>query len=247
VVDVLHLKQGLVVRLGGIFHAANALSSLGCDFEIAYVAPTYLDNEIASYAKQLKAAKVIKLGAVEGCPNVLLVGEPTETGSQDYEFLLDCQHRCNLDLKEFTEHLRKKTFSDVIIFPGGFALDKILSALSRGDARVHVDANFEPKDFSIFNKLGRRLQTLIISTSSDTFLKVFKGESARISRAGLKIARSFLLKENRGGSRYFECGSGETQFWFQHFHEKSFILLEWVIVITPSSHICLVKCRKGTL
>lgn len=207
VVDVLHLKNGLVVRLGGIFHAANVLSALGCDFEIAYVAPTYLDHEIESYAQQFGAAKVIKIGDVEGCPNVLLVGEPTEAGSQGYEFLLDQQHRCHLNLKGLEHRLQENVFSDVIIFPGGFELNKILSALKRVTARVHVDANFEPKNFKAFGVLGRPLQTLILSTSSDTFLKVFKGDCARVRSAGLKIAHSFLLKENRGGSRYFRRGS----------------------------------------
>jgi len=207
VTDVLHLKDGPVPRLGGIFHAAKALSALGCDFEIAYVAPKYLDHEIASYAGQLGAAKVIKIGDVEGCPNVLLVGEPTEVGSRDYEFLLDRQHRCYLNLKAFENRLREKSFSDVIVFPGGFALKKILLALKNLTARIHVDANFEPKNFKVFEALGRPLQTLILSTSSDTFLKVFKGDCARIRRAGLKIAQSFLLKENRGGSRYFRRGS----------------------------------------
>lgn len=170
------------------------------------MAPKYLDREIVSYAGQLGASKVIKIGEVDGCPNVLLVGEPTESGSQDYEFLLDREHRCHLNLNEFENRLREESFSDVIIFPGGFTLKKILLALKPLHARVHVDANFEPKNFKVFKTLGRPLQTLILSTSSDTFLKYFNGDCARICRAGLKIAKSFLLKENRGGSRYFRRG-----------------------------------------
>ena len=206
VVDVLHLKDGPVARLGGVFHAANVLSALECDFDIAYVAPKYLDHEIASYSQQIGAAKTIKIGDVEGCPNVLLVGEPTEVGSQDYEFLLDRQHRCHLNLMELKNRLREKAFTDFIIFPGGFELRRILAALEQLNARVHVDANFEPEQFKVLRVLGRPLQTLILSTSSTTFLKVFKGNCARIRRAGLKVARSFLLKENRGGSRYFRRG-----------------------------------------
>jgi nucleoside 2-deoxyribosyltransferase len=203
VVDVLQLKSGPIVRLGGIFHAAKALSAFGCDFEIAYVAPSYLDHEIASYARQLGASKVMKVGDVEGCPNVLLVGEPTEAGSQGYEFILDSQRRCCLNLSEFEFRLREKVFTDVIIFPGGFALGGILSALKRMDVCVHVDANFDPKKFSDFRELGRPLQTLILSTSSNTFLEDFKGDCAKICTAGLKYAQAFILKENRGGCRYF--------------------------------------------
>ena len=206
VVDVLQLKDGPVVRLGGVFHAASVLSALECDFEIVYVAPEYLDHEIASHGQRLGAAKTIKIGQVEGCPNVLLVGEPTEAGSQDYEFLLDSERRCHLNLQEFKNRLREKAFTDVIIFPGGFELRKILAALKETGARIHVDANFEPEQFKVLQVLGRPLQTLILSTSSTTFLKVFKGNCARICLAGLKVAQSFLLKENRGGSRYFRRG-----------------------------------------
>jgi nucleoside 2-deoxyribosyltransferase len=204
VVDVLHLESGPVVRLGGIFHAAKVLSSLGYEFEIAYVAPKYLESEIASYAQKLAAAAVIKLGDVEGCPNVLLVGEPTEAGSQNYEFLLDRQHRCTLNLLQFENHIRENPPTDVIVFPGGFEVKAILLTLKKFTAHVHVDANFEPENFETFEALGRPLQTLILSTSSDTFLKTFKGHCESVRRAGLKIAQSFLLKENRGGSRYFQ-------------------------------------------
>lgn len=212
VVDVLHLNNGPVARLGGIFHAASVLSALKCDFEIAYVAPKYLEHEIASYGRRLGAAKVIKIGEVEGCPNVLLVGEPAEAGSQDYEFILDRHHRCHLDLKEFKDRLRDKVFTDVIVFPGGFDLTKILLVLRQTNASIHIDANFEPKNFKAFQVLARPLETLILSTSSGTFLNVFKGDCARIRQAGLRVARSFLLKENRGGSRYFRHGNASPIF-----------------------------------
>jgi nucleoside 2-deoxyribosyltransferase len=219
VVDVLHLESGPIVRFGGIFHAANVLSALKCDFEIAYVAPKYLEHEIASYARRLGAAKVIKIGDVDGCPNILLVGEPTEVGSQNYEFLLDRQQRCHLNLDEFQNRLREKRYTDVIVFPGGFDLKKILLALKQLNTRVHVDANFEPENFKVFRALGRPLQTLILSTSSNTFLKVFKGDCARTRLAGLKVAQSFLLKENRGGSRYFRQGNANP-IWVPAFLRK---------------------------
>lgn len=206
VVDVLHINKEIVVRLGGIFHAARALSALGCEFEIAYVAPKYLDAEIALYAHQIGAKQVFKIGEVDGCPNVVLVGEPTEAGSQDYEFILEKQQRCDLELESFKDQLYIKPYTDVIIFPGGFPLKNVLLELKSTTTRVHVDANFEPISFNSFGVLKRSLQTLILSTSSDTFLKTFKGNAKSISAAGLKIAESFVLKENRGGSRYFQRG-----------------------------------------
>lgn len=203
VADVLFLKGAPIVRLGGVFHAARALSALGCEFEIAYVAPSYLDAEIAIHAHRLGSRQVLKIGEVEGCPNVLLVGEPTEAGPQGYEFILDKQHRCLLDLDAFKDQLRNKPFTDIMLFPGGFPLKEVLLALKSSTAAVHVDANFEPRNFQFFRVLDRPLRTLIVSTSSVTFLKDFKGDAGRISRAGLSAAERFILKENRGGSRYF--------------------------------------------
>lgn len=203
IVDVLHFESGLIPRLGGIFHAAKTLSALGCDFDVAYIAPKYLDLEVAAYAEKLSAVKVLKLGEVEGCPNVLFVGEPKEAGYQQYEFLLDRQQRCRLNLSVFEKHVVENPPTDVIVFPGGFALREILSILKNNNARVHVDANFEPKRLNALEVLGRPLETLIVSTSSDTFSKTFEGDCIRLCGAGLRVAKSFLLKENRGGSRYF--------------------------------------------
>jgi nucleoside 2-deoxyribosyltransferase len=206
VVDVLHLDNGPIVRLGGVFHAARALSALKCDFEIAYVAPKYLDHEIISYGKQLGAANVNKLGEVDGCPNVLFVGEPREAGSQDYEFILDQHQRCQMNLQEFKKGLSEKLFTDVLIFPGGFELATILASFKPLKASIHVDANFGPTNFRAFRALGRQLDTLILSTSSFTFLNIFKGNYRHLCKDSLKVARSFLFKENRGGSRYFQRG-----------------------------------------
>jgi len=206
IVDVLRVEGRIVVRFGGIFHAARALSALGSEFEIAYIAPRYLDAQIALYAYRLGAKQIFKIGEVDGCPNVLLVGEATEAGSQGYEFLLDEIQKCTLILDSFKPQLTENPYSDIIIFPGGFQLEQVLLILKLTKSRIHIDANFEPETFNVFKILGRPLETLILSTSSRIFLKTFKGNAKSISNKSLTFAKSFLLKENRGGSRYFRRG-----------------------------------------
>ncbi len=204
------------LRAGGIMHAARALWAIGCPYSLAYVAPDYLDAEIADHVRHYGAGHATRIGRVSGSPNVVLVAEPTEAGPQGYEYLLRDRHQCTLSVDALQQCLASGPPSDVLVFPGGFDLGVVLRALAASAAAVHVDANFEPPTFEDLRPLTRPFETVALSTSSETFLRTYRGDPRSLC-AGLvgDLCHHFLLKENRGGSRLFgprgECVATPAQ------------------------------------
>src|SRR5437879_3794772 len=76
------------MRLGGVVHAARALWALNANYEIALIAPNYLQGQASDYATQHGASKATVIGTVTGAPNVIVIGEPKEIGFQHYELIL---------------------------------------------------------------------------------------------------------------------------------------------------------------
>ena len=195
--------QPIKLRAGGIVHAARALWAIECPYTLAYCGPDYLDAAIQEHVVNYEATSASRFGLVTGCPNVMLIAEPTEAGPQGYEYLLRERQRCELTLSQLTT--AAKTASDIMMFPGGFDLQSSLPTLGATAAAIHVDANFEPYSADVFGALGRQFQTVILSTSSTTFLNQYHGDHKELSAAMLgNYGRQVLLKENRGGSRLFE-------------------------------------------
>ncbi len=192
------------MRLGGVFHAARALWAIGCPYTLAYLAPSYLDDQIQHYAKHHGATCVSKVGSIVGCPNVMLVREATEAGPQGYEYLLRDEHNADVDIEALTSALQEQNCSDVLVFPGGFDLRAALGAVASTSARVYLDANFSDPAFDQLSPLGRPLDVFILSTSSPLFLDHWGGDVSTFCRDVVgNYATSALLKENRGGSRFF--------------------------------------------
>ena len=78
-----------VSRLGGVFHAARACSSLDVEYALAYYAPAYMNNSICKFGKEILGAKELYcLGIIDGSPNVMLIGNSDETGNQSYDNIL---------------------------------------------------------------------------------------------------------------------------------------------------------------
>jgi nucleoside 2-deoxyribosyltransferase len=134
----------------------------------------------------------------------MLIGAPKEAGPQGYEYLLRDTQRCAVDIAALEDMLAARSYSDIILFPGGFDLDSAFPVIGKSAARVYVDANFEPALSRTFEKLGRNCETIILSTSSNAFLKRYHGAVEEVCSDLLgQYAGSILLKENRGGSRLF--------------------------------------------
>ena len=196
------------LRAGGIMHAARALWAIGCPYSLCYCAPDYLTSHIEENAEKYGAAKCQRFGVVSGCPNVMLIGEPREIGDQGYEFLLRDIQKCMTDAEAINSCMENPVPTDVLLFPGGFDLHAVLAALTLSTANVYADANFEPHSPATFGILGRPFETLIYSTSSRHFVERYSGSFDSIKTELLgKYAKSILLKENRGGSRFIRENS----------------------------------------
>ena len=194
-----------MMRLGGIMHAARALWASEVNFGFAYIAPDYLRQDTEEFAFRYGASTVRQIGSISRCPNVVIVGEGREIGPQHYDYLLRDQSVCQLHGDALKELIHGTEFSDFLLFPGGFPLSPILQELKAAKASVFADINFIT-DAQELSALSRKFASLILSTSSDLFLTIFDGDPAKMNNELCKYAESVLLKENRGGSRLFDCG-----------------------------------------
>lgn len=192
------------LRFGGIMHAARALWSIDSTFGIAYFAPDYLDEQIGTYAKSFNSFLTRKIGSIKGAPNILLIREPKETGSQGYESLLRYESSSLTYEKELIEVLNSEKWDNILVFPGGFDLNLCWKHICNCEAKLYIDVNFEPQDWSFFKAFDKKIETIILSTSSDYFLKEMKGETSKLLESSKNTScNSLLFKENRGGSRFF--------------------------------------------
>lgn len=191
------------MRLGGIFHAARAAWALKANYELALIAPEYLQYQAIDYAKQHGASDTAVIGNVVGAPNVIIIDEPKEIGSQGYELLLRDEYRCVLNNTALSSQLAKN-FTDILIFPGQYELAAILEACSETKSRVHIDIANGIHGLQELDAFRRPFETIITSTSSELFSKSFGGSPARMAQEVAKKNRRFLFKENRGGARLFE-------------------------------------------
>jgi len=191
------------VQLGGIFHAARTLNSIGIDYALAYFSPQYLDGSITEFAKKLDAKECLKLGQVEGAPNVMVIMESTEAGDQGYIELLRDQSKVQVvnELKTILDSFKP---SDVLIFPGKFCLTKVLNQLKNKDIKIHIDLQYI-EDLKTVTESSLKIETAIFSSSSSFFQKKCNNSiNDLIQIANANVCSRILFKENRGGSRLYE-------------------------------------------
>lgn len=198
------MGEPVKMRLGGIMHAARACWALGIPYHALYIAPDYLKQGFEDYAFSHGALSCDQIGRVNGCPNVIVVREATEAGSQGYEYLLREEYKC-----EFVDDVATglPQASDFVVFPGSYDLAYLLKKLSgRGEIAVDIaNWNGALADLQKFE-----ISTVISSTSSPIFLQEYQGDVTRYVDASKSIANRLVFKENRGGSRIME-GNVEVQ------------------------------------
>jgi nucleoside 2-deoxyribosyltransferase len=187
----------LKMRLGGIIHAARCFWALNIPFSVAYFAPSYLDKQIINYLNFHGCTDVIKIGNVIGAPNVFLIEEVKEIGPQGYEFLLRDEIEVEYDSVAL-KVLEKKSIADYLIISGNYDLEKVIKNLN---GKIHLDIANNISDISFFENLGKQINTLFISTSSNIFLKIFENDFITFANKFKKHTQKLILKENRGGSR----------------------------------------------
>ena len=192
------------LRLGGITHAARGLWACDIKYVAAAVCPKYLVNQARHYFISHGCTDFIWLGEVEGSPNVLVVGDPTEVSHQGYEDIL--REEKKVKLFDVSEHLDR--YEEVLIFPGHFDLTNLRCQFS-DSAKFNFDIAYDVNDLSALQAYQDSICTLIISTSSTLFKNIGGANVENLTELVVQLgAEALLLKENRGGSRLFSFESG---------------------------------------
>ncbi|MCE6992930.1 nucleoside 2-deoxyribosyltransferase [Dyadobacter sp. CY323] len=195
------------MRLGGIVHAARALWAMEIPYSVGYFAPSYLDRHIESYLNAHDCEEIIKLGNVDGAPNVFLIEEVKEVANQGYTLILGDEATYDYNESAF-EKLRQISFSDGLLFAGNF--DISISAWKLSIEKLHVDVTNRISSVDDLERITTKISTLFVSTSSPLFKNTFKNNFEDFSSLFQKYCDQLVLKENRGGSRAIDYGSGTT-------------------------------------
>lgn len=185
------------LRMGGIIHAARGFWALDVPFAVAYFAPAYLDAQINKYLNALGCYEIIKLGNVNGAPYVFLIEDAKEAGDQGYEFLL--RDEIDLEYNFAALHLLKEeNYTDYLIISGNYDLITLINSL---EGNIHIDVANNIKDYSSFENMNDKVNTIFISTSSLIFKNLFNTDFKSFASQFEKYCKRLILKENRGGSR----------------------------------------------
>jgi hypothetical protein len=178
-------------------------------YMLAFISPDYIDAQATNYASRHGAVGVGKIGNVIGSPNVILIKDLQETAAQGYELLLRDEYACEFFATELNE-LLKEGPSDVLILPGQYDIQDVLSVLATHRADVHIDWSNTSSSIDKLNSLNRRAATLFSSTSSKFFMEDSSQDPAKLMSALITThADAVILKENRGGAR-FENARGQS-------------------------------------
>lgn len=194
------------VRLGGLVHAARGLWAADIAYAVAAICPAYLRTETENYLKSHGCTEVIWLGAVFDAPNVMIIGDPTETSDQGYDDLMRQVKR--IVFEDVDSTLDK--FRQVVIFPGKFELGYLAKVLHL-DATVFLDIAYDVGSLAELNCFVGRIHGLFISTSSGLFLNNWSSDITGLIEGSRSLGASHLiLKENRGGSRLFDLKNSKV-------------------------------------
>lgn len=212
--DIIH-EGGPLVRLGGIFHAARACAALGIDFALAYYAPNYLNNDINYWSLFLGTKGCYQLGKIIDAPNVMLIGESSESGSQGYINILKDQTKY-IDVSSLDDIVKAVSPTDILFFPGRFDTIKVMDTLQPFTGQVHIDAHYDSDN--LFCSVNREISTLFLSTSSLLFTeKCGSTFSGFLDFCDGYDVKQCILKENRGGA-VCHCAGKEACFESDSYH-----------------------------
>ncbi|MBN9250524.1 MAG: sugar kinase [Mesorhizobium sp. 61-13] len=196
------------VRLGGVVHAARGLWASGQVYSVGAFCPAYLVEQARSYLIQHGCKEFVLLGVVTGSPNVIAIADAKEVGHQGYEDIL----RDERQIIPSCDHIDLDRFDPIVIFPGRYDLDGVIKQIRPG-ARVTIDAAYDMENIDYFLSLKGMIDSLVISTSSSLFSKLASRDVSPLLDLARSVgAKQLLLKENRGGSRLFDLGSGDIEY-----------------------------------
>ena len=202
----------LKMRLGGIVHAARALWAMGVEYDVAFFSPSYLDVHIRKYLQKVGCYQIFKLGDVKNLPYTILIGRTSyikadftifrtkEIGDQQYDFLLG-DNNADIDYDK-NSLIRLSGYSQILVISGNYDLSLLIPYIS-DSCKIYSDIANNVKSYEDL-KLERKFDTLFLSTSSDLFKQYYSSFDDFIGHLSA-YANRIVLKENRGGSRAFDC------------------------------------------
>ena len=203
--DIIEQKN-TIFRLGGIFHSARAFSALGIDYAMAYYAPSYLEEDINFYNVKLNSSGCFQLGKIDKCPNVMIVSDSKEVGDQGYCNVLS-EQAIYTETKDVLNIIDIVKPTDILINPGRYDTKSILNKLQNLDIKIHIDMHYDSN--SLLDGYLEKIETIILSTSSDLFKNLCKGTLEGIIEYFKNYnINNILVKENRGGSYCYSTKSG---------------------------------------
>ncbi len=201
-------NTGPKMRLGGVVHAARGLWAVGKSYAVGAFCPAYLVEAARNYLIKHGCTEFILIGEVTGAPNVITIADVNEIGFQGYEDILRDEKKIVLR----NDVVGLDQFSDVVIFPGRYPLDRVFRLLNP-ESHVTIDIAYDIDDLSAILDLNNRIDFLVISTSSKFFVKVASDDIEPLLNLAENInAKYLLVKENRGGSRLFDIRKNEIEY-----------------------------------
>ncbi|MEJ8818562.1 nucleoside 2-deoxyribosyltransferase [Lacibacter sp. H407] len=197
------------MRFGGIFHAARGAWASNMDYTLCYFSPNYIDEKIEFFIKEHNG-KGIKVGEVNGAPNVILIKDLKEIGDQGYELLLRDERNYRYEIEKLQDELISANHSDILIFTGGYDLRVILKEVSTTISRVHIDISNDIDDFDTLLLLNKKFDTVFISTSSNVFKKTYNNKIEDLVEKCKPFCKNLVFKQNRGGTTCFNFEKPEV-------------------------------------
>ncbi|MCO6051518.1 nucleoside 2-deoxyribosyltransferase [Mesorhizobium sp. RP14(2022)] len=199
--------QSPKVRHGGIVHAARGLWAAGISYAVAAVCPKYLLEGAEKFLSHHGCVEFIQIGEVVGAPNLVIIGDVREVGHQGYEDILRNERSVLFDRESF----RLKHFKQAVVFPGRYELAELRRLLPH-DAEIVIDAAYDAQNAAQLSHFKGAIKSFVISTSSELFVEVGGQDIEPLLKTARELgSATVLLKENRGGSRFFNLATGEIE------------------------------------
>lgn len=172
---------------------------------MAAIYPSYLNDSVEVFSKELNASLCCMIGQIEGSPNVITITDSTEAGEQGYQDLLREQCKATVNISALRKIIKEFLPTDILIFPGKYPVSDIAEVLREYKGKIHIDFQYEIEQLEVFSSFGISFDTLILSTSSTLFKGTYGGRVDELLKdLDPGKVNSILLKENRGGARYWD-------------------------------------------
>jgi queuosine biosynthesis protein QueC len=200
------------LRLGGIFHSARAFNAINCEYALAAIAPIYLYKNVQKFGNQLNAQHTVIVGEINGSPNVMNIQESAENGDQGYNEILSGEAEVRVDHQKLTQIIEEFNPTDILLYPGKYRIEDLFPALENFNGNLHIDVQYGIESLERMISNNFNFSTIILSTSSTLFKQNYLSVTSLVGSSLRANTKSFLLKENRGGSTYYHT---TNQTWFE--------------------------------